>query len=102
MKITGQKPGINTDSYVKKVDTKGHGKQAGSREVYEKDMVDISQRARELNRIKRMLETVPEVRWEMVERIKGDIEHGNYRVNPNKVAEKMLERAIRNALHPKK
>jgi len=54
-----------------------------------------------MNRAKSLLDSVPDVRTEKVGRLKSDIERGNYHVDAGKVAERMIERAVRDALHKK-
>ncbi|HBG46145.1 MAG TPA: flagellar biosynthesis anti-sigma factor FlgM [Deltaproteobacteria bacterium] len=105
MKIGGKKPGgVGTDNFVKKTGEGGGnvkkndapgGNPSG-------DSVDISSKARELNKAKALLDSVPDVRVEKVEKLKNDVENGDYEVDAGKVAEKMIERAVRDALHTKK
>ena len=104
MKIGGKKTGVGTDNYVKKAgEHTGAGKTGGAgKPASHGDNVEISPRAQELRRAKGLLDTVPDVRGEMVVRLKTDIERGDYSVDAGKVAEKMIERALRNALYAKK
>lgn len=105
MKIGGKKPGgIGTDNYVKKAGDKGGnvnkgGSASGKRGA---DSVDISSKGRELNRAKGLLDSVPDVRVEKVVKLKNDVDLGIYEVDAGKVAEKMIERAVRDALYTKK
>jgi negative regulator of flagellin synthesis FlgM len=104
MKIGGKKPGrIGTDNFVKKAGDAGNTKQncATGGKASSGDNVDISSMARQMNRAKGLLDSVPDVRTEKVVKLKTDIEHGNYQVDAGKVAEKMIERAVRDALHKK-
>ncbi len=104
MKIRGKKPGGLTPT--PKVPNRGagvKGKKASTEEKLDAaDSVDISGKAKELNKVKRLLEAVPEVRGEMVVKIKTDLERGRYYVNVGKVAEKMIERALSDALRSNK
>ncbi|OGP21332.1 MAG: flagellar biosynthesis anti-sigma factor FlgM [Deltaproteobacteria bacterium GWA2_55_10] len=105
MKIGGKKPGsVGTDNFVKKANEGGGnvkkndsaaGKSGG-------DSVDISSKGRELNRAKGLLDSVPDIRVEKVVKLKNDIDLGIYEVDAGKVAEKMIERAVRDALQSKK
>lgn len=104
MKIGGKKPGgIGTDNVVKKAGNSGNIKknEATGGGVSSGDNVDISSMARQMNRAKVLLDSVPDVRTEKVVKLKTDIEHGNYHVDAGKVAERMIERAVRDALHKK-
>lgn len=105
MKISGKKPAVGTDTYVKKAgggENDAVKKQEGGARPSSGDSVDISVKGRDLNRAKGMVESTPDIRGEMVVRFKADIERGAYNVDAGKVAEKMIERALRNALHVKK
>lgn len=104
MKIGGKKPGVGTDNYVKKAGGPEGAKKSGTagRPSSSGDNVEFSSRALELTRATGFLDTVPDVRGEMVVRLKTDIERGDYSVDAGKVAEKMIERALRNALYSKK
>lgn len=102
MKINGKKPSVGTSSGVQQAGGGVNGKKGAPGKPSEGDRIDISSKARELNRVKKMLESVPEVRSDMVVRLKTDVERGNYHVDAGKVAEKMIERALKNALYSKK
>lgn len=104
MKIGGKKPGVGTDNYVKKAGGPAGAKKsvASGKPSPSGDNVEFSSRALELTRATGFLDTVPDVRGEMVVRLKTDIERGDYGVDAGKVAEKMIERALRNALYAKK
>lgn len=104
MKIGGKKPEVGSSHAVKGEAGKDQVKKqdTGAGRLSTGDNVDISPRARELGRAKQMLDSVPEVRGEMVVKFKTDIDSGGYNVDAGKVAEKMIERAIRNSLYTKK
>lgn len=108
MKIGGKKPGgVGSDNFVKKTGESAPPKQGGSQATggagkSPGDSVDISPKARELTRAKGLLGSVPDIRTEKVVRLKSDIELGAYEVDAGKVAERMIERAVRDALHQKK
>lgn len=104
MKIGGKKPGaVGTENFINRANDSGNvkkneGLQGGASSS---DNVDISSRARQMNRAKSLLDSVPDIRTEKVVRLKTDIERGNYHVDAGKVAERMIERAVRDALHKK-
>ena len=104
MKIGGKKPGsVGTDNFINRATDSSNVKKNGGAEggTSSSDNVDISSRARQMNRAKSLLDSVPDVRTEKVGRLKTDIERGNYHVDAGKVAERMIERAVRDALHKK-
>lgn len=103
MKINGKKPGVGTDNFVKKAGDKDQVSKAGAGgSSSAADSVDLSQKARDLSRVKKMLESVPDVRGDMVVKLKTDIEHGAYSVDAGKVAEKMIAKALRDSIYSKK
>lgn len=106
MKIKGKKPrGIGSGSTVTKQAGGARAKKADADKVDRvpaSDSVDISSKAQELNKVKKLLDAVPEIRGEMVVRLKTDIERGNYYIDVGKVAAKMIERAVTDALSFKK
>ena len=104
MKIRGKKPGsIAPQSKVPRQGAGVKGKKASSEEKLDAaDSVDISGKAKDLNKVKRLLEAIPEIRGDMVVKIKTDLERGRYYVNVGKVAEKMIERALSDAMHADK
>jgi flagellar biosynthesis anti-sigma factor FlgM len=55
------------------------------------EKVDLSSRAKEIHRIKQLLDQIPDVREAKVQELKSRIDSGNYRVNADKIAEKMID-----------
>lgn len=58
------------------------------------DKVDVSERAVQVATLKAKLATAPDVRMDLVERIKAQVDAGEYNVDPYKVAEKMLKSKV--------
>ncbi|HID55633.1 TPA: flagellar biosynthesis anti-sigma factor FlgM [Candidatus Poribacteria bacterium] len=58
------------------------------------DVVELSPAVREVDRAKEMAQTMPEERAEKVEQIRNQIESGLYKIQPEKIAEKMIQHAI--------
>lgn len=56
----------------------------------ESDSVELSSRARELQALRRKLAELPEVRAELVERLKAEIEAGTFEADARKIAEGLL------------
>lgn len=55
--------------------------------------VEISSSAQEIQRLKRKLQEMPDVREDMVDSIKSRLESGTYSVTSNEVADLMIRRA---------
>jgi negative regulator of flagellin synthesis FlgM len=60
-------------------------------QVPTEDKVDLSAQSKEMNKIHEVLNATPDVRTEKVEALKKQVEAGQYEVNSNSVAEKMLK-----------
>jgi negative regulator of flagellin synthesis FlgM len=60
-------------------------------QVPTEDKVDLSARSKEMNKIHDVLNATPDVRAEKVEALKKQVESGQYEVNSNSVADKMLK-----------
>ena len=58
------------------------------------ERVDLSAEAKDFQRIRQMLDQIPDVREEKVQELKDRIESGNYKVDSGKVAAKMLGESL--------
>ena len=58
----------------------------------------LSQSTRDVQYAKKMIKTVPDVRQAKVARLKNQIDSGTYRIDSQKVAEKMIKDSIINEL----
>lgn len=58
------------------------------------DVVELSPAVKEVDRAKEMAQTVSDERVEKIEQIRTQIENGLYRIEPEKIAEKMIRHAI--------
>ena len=58
------------------------------------DVVEISSTAREISRLKEIARAMPEERAEKVEQIRQMVQNGTYKIEPEKIAEKMIQHAI--------
>lgn len=63
------------------------------------DKVDISVSAKELMRAHRLMDTIPDIRTYKVESLKTMIQSASYNVDAEKVAVKIIERAIRDSIY---
>ena len=62
------------------------------------DRVEISPRARELQKLKQDLVSLPDVRPDRVALAKQNLQYGRYRVDPTAVAQSMIDSADSNYL----
>jgi negative regulator of flagellin synthesis FlgM len=58
------------------------------------ERVDLSDKAKEFQRIRKILDKVPDVREEKVQELKERIQSGNYAVDAGKVAAKMVSESL--------
>ena len=58
------------------------------------ERVDLSAEAKDFQRIRQMLDQIPDVREEKVRELKDRIESGNYKVDSGKVAARMLGESL--------
>jgi negative regulator of flagellin synthesis FlgM len=56
----------------------------------ERDRVELSVRSREMQHIQELIQSTPDVREGVVERLRQSIQNGTYNVNAEQVAEKIL------------
>jgi flagellar biosynthesis anti-sigma factor FlgM len=56
--------------------------------------IEISSSAQEIQRLKRTVQEMPDVREDMVSAIKSRLDSGNYSVTSNEVADLMIRRAF--------
>jgi len=67
-------------------------KENESTRLKRKDEINISDEAKEIQSLMKKLKDMPEVRQEKINEIKEKINSGNYEIDPEKIAEKMLLR----------
>ncbi|MEJ5377193.1 MAG: flagellar biosynthesis anti-sigma factor FlgM [bacterium] len=93
MKINGSDGYTPIQNLIQRVksqqDIKGSQPQAQGQTVGEK--VEISPQAREIQKLKEILEQMPEVRLERVEELKSMIQEGKYKVDLEKLSDRILE-----------
>jgi negative regulator of flagellin synthesis FlgM len=99
MKITGNNPFVNLEVHLKnirdgqKVDASA--KQA-PKQVLKEDTVVLSPEAKKIQEVRKLLNTVPDIRGEKVARIKAQIGDGTYHVDGEKLAEKIIKESLLN------
>ena len=58
------------------------------------EKVNLSTRARDIQQIRQILDKTPDVREDKVLELKHQIDSGNYRINEEKITEKMVEESL--------
>jgi negative regulator of flagellin synthesis FlgM len=58
------------------------------------ERVDLSAKAKDIQRIKQVLDQTPEVRQEKVQELKSQIENGSYAIDSGRIADKMLGESL--------
>ncbi|MBI5575322.1 MAG: flagellar biosynthesis anti-sigma factor FlgM [Deltaproteobacteria bacterium] len=93
MKVSGKKPpGSSGVVRLQKTGTSGPARPAEKPDVADK--VDLSGKAREIRELAGIVNSLPEVRTEKVEGIKAKVDSGEYVVDTDKVAEKIIDEIV--------
>jgi negative regulator of flagellin synthesis FlgM len=58
------------------------------------ETVDLSSRAKDIRQIKQILSQIPDVREDKVRELKNQIDSGNYKVQSDKIADKMTGESL--------
>ncbi len=95
MKINPQRPAEGQDVYlrVQRPEGKEAPDKAKKTELQKnaQDKVQLSERAKKVEQLTKAVEAVPDVRLDRVQALKKAIQEGTYRVDPEKIAQKMIE-----------
>lgn len=67
---------------------------AGAGAVVATEKVDLSSRAKDIQRVKQLLNQLPDVREARVQELKSQIDSGRYTIDTGKVADKMVSEAL--------
>ncbi len=96
MKVTGSDPLSRLRDMMDKLDETDRASrtQSGDRKDGERaeatpgsgDTVQFSERAQEIRRLRDAIDTSPDLRQELVERLRGEIASGQYRIDGTKIA----------------
>lgn len=62
------------------------------------DNVELSQSVKDVQFANEMIKSIPDVRDDKVARLKSEIENGTYRIDSEKIADKMINESIINDL----
>lgn len=93
MKISGKKPPVSADVVrLQKISSGGTASHAAGPAV--SDKVDLSGKAMEIRELVGAVKGLPEIRTAKVEGIKGRIDSGEYAVDPEKVAERIIDEIV--------
>jgi negative regulator of flagellin synthesis FlgM len=104
MKIT-DKINVDRDNLQKPEKVKGKVGEKKSGEVTaesKSDQVSLSGAAKELNKLKEIVDSMPDVRADKVDSLKNSIASGSYNVKGNDVAGKLITNTIIDGLIAKK
>ena len=102
MKVTGKETSINLENYLRQVGEKrvgGHektgaspGKETGR--VVHEDTVVLSSKSKQISEAKNVVTALPDVDSEKVARLRLQVSNGAYRIDPQKVAGKMIDQSL--------
>lgn len=94
MKIHNDESIKQVNSFVKSAEEKSAPSRKPAPAEPEGDHVQLSARARELQRIKDVVAEVPECRDEKVAELREAVQKGTYRSDPDKTAEKLVTESL--------
>lgn len=97
MKITGKGPTVNLDAYHKAVSEKGNDPSLNKKEKGEPlsaERIELSDKAKGIQNVKKVIEAVPDIRTEKVEKLQEEIAKGVYNVRGELAADKMIRESI--------
>lgn len=88
---------IKLDTYIKNTTNKVNNSSGEPPvEVVYRDRIELSEKAKEIQEAKKLLDAVPDIREEKVSRIKALIENKTYEIDSKKIAIAMLKESIVN------
>jgi len=97
MKIVGDSGLANVDAYVRNVrDRKRVDSSSSERSgnIASKDEVVLSNEAKRIQQAKEGIDSLPDIRKEKVDDIRARIERGDYQVDAEKIASKIIEESL--------
>lgn len=94
MKIQNDESVINLNSVLKSSAVKDADKKLHQTDARAEDEVQLSPRAKEFQRIKDIVETIPDSRDEKVTALKVSIENGTYQSDSRKTAENLINESL--------
>ena len=102
MEINGPNSNISVNAYLQTAGNRpSEGQQEQKAEAsstgYQADRVELSGRAKEAQQAMAALQEMPDIRTDLVNDIKTDVDNGTYKVDGEKTAGHMLDEAFMNA-----
>ena len=97
MKIDSERSPVNLEAYIKTCQ-KSEGVSQSLRQEQQgaspRESVKLFHTAKEIQKIREIIEATPEIRTDKVGKLKREIEAGTYSVNADREAEKMLRESL--------
>ncbi len=90
MKISDFIPQIKTSNKIQKTRTGSGSDLPATQAAGSTDRVEISASSLDVQKMKGVIQSTPDVRMDRVQALKEQIESGDYEVDPYRVADKML------------
>ena len=97
MKISSERSLINLESYIKSAQESEGLKSSHRqehREVTQAESVNLSHKAKDLQKAREVMEVTPEIRENKVGQLKREIEEGTYSVKRDEIATKMVRESL--------
>lgn len=97
MKISNERSLIDLEAYIKNAQGSDQIKTNRAQEqgkTVQTERVKLSPKARDIQKIREVMEATPEIREEKVGQFKKEIEAGTYSVKGDQVAEKMIRESL--------
>ncbi|MFH1625987.1 MAG: flagellar biosynthesis anti-sigma factor FlgM [Pseudomonadota bacterium] len=98
MKVSGKNHVINLEAYIQNANASGkigdRAKKLVKETATEEEKVQLSSKARDIQRVKKVLDSVPEVRQDKVTELKNSIENETYNVKGEKVAPRIVKESL--------
>lgn len=102
MEINPKNQSDMVDAYVNQVQSKPKAEDAAEKDLRSlaitADTVVISDTAKRIQEARFQLESIPDTRSEKVAEIKRSIQDGTYKIEPDKIADKMIRESLLNDL----
>ena len=97
MKIDSDRSLVNLEAYIKSSQESDGVSQSLRKEqggASPTESVKLSQTAKEIQKIREIVEATPEIRSDKVGQLKREIEAGSYSIDADKVAERILRESL--------
>ncbi len=101
MEISAKKPAIHIDVYrveKGKNDVGATVSRQDSGSGLQKDEVRLSQKVKKISEAKKVFNSIPDVRDDMVARLKQQIDNDTYKIEGEKIAFRMVKESLLNTL----